>query len=295
MEIMENRKGDTMIDAALVLEGGSLRCLFTAGVLDVLMEQGIELSYVMGVSAGSLSGINYVSKQIGRTARININYVNDNRYLGIRCLLKERSIFNFNFLFDDIAKELDPFDFDAFCKSEQEFIAVATSCETGEARYFDKENCADIMMAARASSSMPLLSRKVEVNKELCLDGGVAMPIPYQKAIDDGYEKVVLVLTREHGYRKPEQGRAMLKAYERAYHEYPKFIERLKHIPDHYNEMQEEIDELERQGKIFVIRPEVPVLVSRVEKDTDKLKDLYQIGRNIATKQLEAFKAYLGA
>lgn len=293
MEIMG--KSDDMIDGALVLEGGSLRCLFTAGVLDVLMEQGIELSYVIGVSAGSLSGINYVSKQIGRTARININYVNDRRFLGIRCLLKERSIFNFNFLFDDIARELDPFDFDAFCNSRQEFIAVATSCETGGARYFDKENCADIMMAARASSSMPLLSRKVEVNQELCLDGGVAMPIPYQKALDDGYQKVVVVLTREHGYRKPEQGRAMLKAYERAYHEYPEFINRLNHMPDHYNAMQSEIDELERQGRIFVIRPEVPVLVSRVEKDTDKLKDLYQIGRDIATKRLEMLKAYLEA
>lgn len=284
-----------MTEGALVLEGGSLRCLFTAGVLDVLMEKKLELSYVIGVSAGSLCGMNYVSKQIGRSAKVNLDYVNDNRYLGIRNLIRGRSIFNFDFLFQDIAKELLPFDEETFFHSKQRYIAVATSIKDGKERYYDTKNCSDIMYAARASCSMPLLSRIVMVDQEPCLDGGIAMPIPFRRAIEDGNQKIVLVLTREAGYRKREQGRGMKRAYQLEYKHYPELIKRLDCIPAQYNEAQEEIEKLSKEGRIFIIRPTEPVTVSRVEKDVNKLKALYEIGREQAILQYDALMNYLEA
>lgn len=283
-----------MIEGALALEGGSLRCLFTAGVLDVLMEHKIELSYVIGVSAGSLSGLNYVSKQIGRTAKVNLDYVNDPRYLGFRNMIKKpHSIFNFDFLFGDITQYLIPFDFSTFQQSSQKFIAVITNCETGEAEYIGKDDIDDIMKVARASCSMPMLSQKVEINGQYYLDGGIAMPIPYQKAIEDGNKKIVVVLTREAGYQKHEDGKAMGRAYQKVYRSFPNLVKRLENIPSHYNQMQEEMDRLEQEGKIFIIRPKDPVLVSRMERDVTKLEQLYQIGRNIATSRLNDLKEYL--
>lgn len=278
---------------ALVLEGGSLRCLFTAGVLDVFMEQNLWLPYVIGVSAGSLSGINYVSGQIGRTAKVNLEYVDDKRYLGIRNLLKGKGIFNFDFLFGEITDRLIPLDKETFYHSPIRYLAVATCCEDGTPRYFERDHCKDIMLAARASSSMPLLARMVEFEGEHLLDGGISMPIAYEKAEEDGYSKRVLILTREHGYRKHQPSNAILTAFEKAYRQYPQLVEKLLTMPQRYNQMQEEIDSLERRGEIFVIRPEFPVGISRVEKDREKLNHLYQEGRRIAKKQLKALYQFL--
>lgn len=191
-----------MQNGALILEGGSLRSLFTSGVLDVFMEHNLYFSDVTGVSAGSLTGVNYVSRQPGRSAKLNIDYVNDKRYLGVNNLILHHEIFNFDFLFNDLSHSILPMDFDTFYKSPQHFTAVATNLRTGEAEYFEKSSCSDILAAIRASSSMPMLSKAVKMNGELYLDGGCAMAIPYQKAIDDGFEKIVLVLTRQQGYRK---------------------------------------------------------------------------------------------
>ena len=283
-----------MTEGALVLEGGSFRCLFTAGVLDVLMEEGIDLSYVIGVSAGSLSGMNYVTKQIGRTAKINIDYANDKRYLGFRNLLKKpHSFINFDFLFGEITDSLNPLDKKALFNSKQTYIAVITNCQTGEAEYIGRDDYEDILLVSRASCSMPLLSPFVKIKENYYMDGGIAMPIAYQKAMEDGNQKVVLVLTRERGYRKKEDIKMLLRIYHRAYRKFPQLVKRLENIPNHYNEMQEEIEQLERDGKIFVIRPELPVTVSRMERDVEKLKALYAEGRTIASRQLDALKHYL--
>jgi len=282
-----------MTEGALVLEGGSLRCLFTSGVIDTLIEQEIELSYVNGVSAGSMCGMNYVSKQVGRTRQINTEYVRDKRYLSFRNMMKNRLIFNFDFLFGELSQNLVPFDYETFEKSKQRFVAVATRCKTGRPEYFEKGRCSDIISAVQASSSMPVLSRMIVVDGKKYLDGGVSMPIAYQKAIDEGYEKVVVVLTREHGYRKAPVGPWMQKAYDRYFGPLPEFLAALNDIPERYNRMQEEIDQLEAAGRIFVIRPEKPVLVSRVEKDVRKLEALYQEGRATAEKALPALKKYL--
>ena len=278
---------------ALILEGGSLRCVFTAGVMDTFIANGIEFPCVGGVSAGSLSGLNYVSKQMGRTAKVNIDYIKDKRFAGIHSLIRNRSIFNFDFLFDDIGKELIPFDEETFYNSPQRFVAFSTDCKTGKLVSFEKGKTKDLMMACRSSCSMPLLSPIVLVEGMKCLDGGIANPIPVEWAINEGYEKIVVVLTRHQEYRKPPVSKAMLRAYERTYKQYPRLIKKLKQIPSHYNELQETIDRLEKEGRIFVIRPEEPVLVSRVEKDVQKLRDLYEIGKTIANKRMEDMLAYL--
>lgn len=282
-----------MEKTALILEGGSLRCMFTAGVLDVLMEEGIRLPCVVGVSAGALSGINYVSGQIGRTAKVNLDFVRDKRYLGLGNLVRRHSVFNFDFLFGEVSDTLVPLDRAAFDSSDQRFVAVATDVRSGEAVYFDKATCGDIMMACRASASMPLLAPIVEVDGIPCLDGGVSVSVPVDWALEQGYEKVVLVLTRHKGYRKKPVGMAMRRAYEEAYREYPLLVQRLEQVPARYNHLQSKISRLEKEGRVFVIRPREPVRVSRMERNLEKLEALYAIGRQTALERLTDMTAYL--
>lgn len=282
-----------MEKGALILEGGSLRSLFTAGVLDVFMENDLYFSDLTGVSAGSLTGANYVSRQPGRTAQINIGFVNDKRYLGVNNLLLHHEIFNFDFLFDTIGREIVPMDLETFSASPMRFTAVATNLETGEPEYFEKSTCSDIFAAIRASSSMPILSKAVVIDGKRYLDGGCSMAIPYQKAIDDGFEKIVLILTRQQGYRKLYTRRSILRAYAKYFRHYPNFIRALFAIPTRYDRQQREIDALEKAGRIFVIRPQKPVNVSHTEKDTAKLTALYNDGRREAGRQMEALRIYL--
>lgn len=283
------------MQSGLVLEGGSLRCLFTAGVLDVFMEAGLEFPYVAGVSAGALSALNYLSRQPGRTAQINIDYVKDSRYLSMRNLVKGgHSIFNFDFLFGELSQELIPFDWEAFAASPVRFVAVSTDCRTGEAKFHEKGKSEDILLACRASGSMPLLAPMVRVDGSECLDGGIALPVPYRRAWEDGCQKLVVVLTRQAGYRK-RPVKAMQAAYERFYRKYPRLVQALLRLEEVYNQAHEELEELDRQGKLLVIQPEVPVQVSRVERNTDKLEDLYTAGRRVAFRRLDEIKAYLEA
>ena len=282
-----------MTEGALVLEGGSLRGVFTAGVLDVFMEQGIEMSYVNGVSAGSMSGMSYVSKQIGRTIKVDLDYVNDKRFLSFRNLVEKRSIFNFDFLFGELSNTLVPFDYDTFYKSEQIFEVIATRCKTGKPEYFEKSRCDNFIDAVKASSSIPILSRMITVEGKKYLDGGCSMPVAYQRAIDLGYEKIVLVLTREPGYRKPPLDKWTKKGYERYFAPLPRFLKALEDVPDRYNRMQEEIDRLEKEGRIYVIRPDHHVTVQRTEQDKRKLEALYQEGRRLALEHMDSLKAYL--
>lgn len=284
-----------MIKAAIVLEGGSLRGLFTSGVLDVLVEQGIECSYVNGVSAGSMNGMNYVSKQTGRTLKINTEYLHDKRYLSFKNMMRNRQIFNFEFLFGEISTELVPFDFNAFYQSPQTFEAVATRCSTGQPEFFEKSTCSDMLAAVKASSSMPVLSRMVSVDGKKYLDGGISMPIAYQRAIDLGYEKIILILTRHDGFLKPPLSPLMRRVYARYFAPLPRLSQSLYDVPERYNRMQQEIDRLKQAGRIYVIRPEVPVKVSRLEKDVRKLIDLYGEGRKVAKNHLPALEKYLAS
>ena len=282
-------------NTVLLLEGGSLRCLFTAGVLDVFLDCGLRFPTVAGVSAGSLSGVNYISGQRGRTARVNLRFVNDKRYLGVGNLLKHRSVFNFDFLFGEVSQQLEPLDYEAFYRSEQELVAFSTDVRTGESVAHQKGTSEDIFMACRASCSMPLLSPIVRVDGHLSLDGAVAQSIPLHWALDQGYDRIALVLTRQEGYRKPPVSRPLAKAYERMYRKYPRLVELCKTIPERYNALQEEITRLEQEGRIFVIRPAQPVDVSRTERDVRKLRRLYRRGEAAARQSLPALQEYLNA
>ena len=278
---------------ALALEGGSLRCLFTCGATDLMMDNGLQWDGIIGVSAGALTGVNIVSGQRGRTAQVNLGYVNDPRYMGFRSLIKNRSIFNFDFLFVELSDTLLPLDRETFINSEIKYTAVATSCIDGRVRYYEKSEIPDIYPAIRASASLPLLSPMVTVEGEPCLDGGLSVSVPYQRPLDEGYDKVVVITTREHGYRKEPVSRAMARVYARAYRKYPELVRAILNVPRHYNAEMDEIDRLEAQGRIFVIRPREPVTVSRTEKNVAKLQDLYDRGQEACRIALPKLREYL--
>lgn len=282
-----------MIKAALVLEGGALRGMYTSGVLDTFLKNNMEFECVAGVSAGALNAMNYISKQPGRSAKINLEYCDDPRYIGRKAFIKNKGIIGYDYLFGDISENKVPFDYKAFENTNQRFVIVTTNCEKAETEYLERGNCNDLFKAAQASSSMPLASAIVEINNNHYLDGAVTTSIPIKWAIEQGYEKVVVVLTRDRTYRKPMLSNKMKKLYKLAYHKYPKLIEKLNTMPERYNKLQEEIIDLEKEGKIFIIRPEKEVTVSRLEKDKEKLENLYKEGIAEAEKNLDALKEYL--
>ena len=282
-----------MIKAALVLEGGALRGMYTSGVLDTFLKNNMEFECVAGVSAGALNAMNYISKQEGRSAKINLEYCDDPKYIGRKALIKNKGIIGYDYLFGDISTQKVPFDFETFKNTKQRFVIVTTNCEKAETEYLEKENCKDLFKAVQASSSMPLASAMVKINDNHYLDGAVTTSIPVKWALEQGYEKVVVVLTRDKTYRKPMITNKMKKLYKLAYHKYPELIEKLNTMPERYNKLQEELLELEKEGKIFIIRPEKEVTVSRLEKDKTKLENLYKEGISEAEKNLEALKEYL--
>lgn len=282
-----------MIKAALVLEGGALRGMYTSGVLDTFLKNNMEFECVAGVSAGALNAMSYISKQPGRSAKINLEYCDDPRYIGRKAFIKNKGIIGYDYLFGDISENKVPFDYKSFENTNQRFIIVTTNCEKAETEYLEKSNCNDLFKAAQASSSMPLVSAMVEINNNHYLDGAVTTSIPVKWALEQGYEKVVVVLTRDKTYRKPILSNKMKKLHKLAYHKYPKLIEKLNTMPERYNKLQEELIDLEKEGKIFIIRPEKEVTVSRLEKDKEKLENLYKEGIAEAEKNLDALKEYL--
>lgn len=282
-----------MIKAALVLEGGALRGMYTSGVLDTFLKNNMEFECVAGVSAGALNAMSYISKQPGRSAKINLEYCDDPRYIGRKAFIKNKGIIGYDYLFGDISENKVPFDYNSFENTNQRFIIVTTNCEKAETEYLEKSNCNDLFKAAQASSSMPLASAMVEINNNHYLDGAVTTSIPVKWALEQGYEKIVVVLTRDKTYRKPMLSNKMKKLYKLAYHKYPKLIEKLNTMPERYNKLQEELIDLEKEGKIFIIRPEKEVTVSRLEKDKEKLENLYKEGIAEAEKNLDALKEYL--
>ncbi len=282
-----------MIKAALVLEGGALRGMYTSGVLDTFLKNNMEFECVAGVSAGALNAMSYISKQPGRSAKINLEYCDDPRYIGRKAFIKNKGIIGYDYLFGDISENKVPFDFKSFDNTNQRFVIVTTNCEKAETEYLERSNCKDLFKAAQASSSMPLASAMVEINNNHYLDGAITTSIPVKWALEQGYEKIVVVLTRDKTYRKPMISNKMKKLYKLAYHKYSKLIEKLNTMPERYNKLQDELIDLEKEGKIFIIRPEKEVTVSRLEKDKTKLENLYKEGIAEAEKNLESLKNYL--
>ncbi len=290
---MEQKK-EKVIKCGLVLEGGGMRGLYTAGILDLFIEKGIYFENCYGVSAGAIQCCSYLSKQKGRAARIYIDYMGDKRYAGIGNLIKEGYYFGKEFSLKTIPYELEPYDFDTFNNSGCNFIAVATDCKTGEAAYHkigdmrdDKE-----MDKLWATCSLPLISKMVEVDGGQYLDGGVSDSIPVEKAMADGNEKVVVILTRDASYKKSPASMMGLIKYK--YRKYPKLVEAMRTRHERYNRTIELIEKLEKEGKIFVIRPKTPIKIGRLEKDKGKLTELYNVGYDDAKEYYESLEKYLG-
>lgn len=281
-----------MKKAILVLEGGAMRSLYTSGVLDVLLDNHIEMECTVGVSAGALTGSNYISKQRGRTANINIEYCNDPKYIGVRAIKSNKGLVGFDYLFGEISKYQVPFDEKTYQESKQKFYIGATNCLTGKTEFFEKGK-GDTYKILQASSSMPIVSNIVKIDDKPYLDGAIECNIPIEWAKQQGYDKIVIVLTRDKDYRKQELTNNMKKVYSLRYKKYPELVKTICDKPQKYNETVEEINKLEAEGKAFVIRPQKPIEVSRLEKDKDKLKELYHQGLAEMTERLEDLKKYL--
>ncbi len=281
-----------MINGALVLEGGALRSVYAAGVLDVFLENDIKFEYVVGVSAGALNAGNYISGQIGRSAKVNIDYVNDPRYIGIKHLIREGSIFNFDFLFGEATKEWMPYDEDAFRNSRQRYIIGATNCATGEQDFFEKKKYSELIKVLTASSTLPILSKTAYIDGIPYIDGGVANAIPFNKAFKDGYHKIVIVLTRPDGYKSLENELINL-IWRTYYYKYPELVRKLCTMPQRYNFLLRQVKKLESQNKVFVIRPTTSLKVKRVEQNKEKLRLLYLEGKEDARRRLSDMLAYI--
>ncbi len=269
----------------LVLEGGGMRGVYTSGVHEYLLEQEIYYPYVVGVSAGASNSCNYVARQRGRGKRVNLNYLDDWRYMGLRSLIFKGSYFGLDFLFGDIPERIDPFDYESFYSTPGIFKIGATNCLTGKTDFFEK-HAAKGLLHIKASCSLPLLSPVVMIDEVPYLDGGIASPIPVQKALDDGCEHVVVVLTQPEGYRKKPLSPKTRLLYRVAYRKYPKLVRTLEARHQNYNASLELVAKLEREGRATVIRPDGSLKLSRFEKNVAVLGELFEQGRRDAALKL---------
>lgn len=270
---------------ALVLEGGAMQGMFTAGVLDVFMEQGIKFDGVIGVSAGALFGINIISGQKGRVIRYNKIFNSDKRYMGIVPLLKTGNIIDTEYAYECVPKRMDPLDNEAYMKSDIPFYAVITNLETGKAEYVQITNPYEQMDYLRASGSMPFVSKPVELDGNLYLDGAVADSIPYEWMLKQGYEKLVVVLTKSAEYVKKPISPTLTKLWYKK--KYPKFEKSLRNRHLMYNAQMSRLMELQRKGIAEVIRPSEPLYISKTETDPEKMEMLYQLGIHDANNWLK--------
>ena len=270
---------------ALVLEGGGLRGVFTCGVLDCFMDHGIRFPLTVGVSAGACNGLSYMSRQRGRARSSNIDLMEKYKYVGLKYMLTQGCIMDFKLLFEDFPEKIIPYDYNAYFSNPDRFVMVTTNCLTGKAEYFEEKASPErVMSIVKASSSLPFVTKITYVDGVPMLDGGIADSIPVKYAIGQGYEKQVVVLTRNKGYRKKE---SKMNISSTCYRRYPNLQKALHKRNSVYNQTMDLIDELEEQGKITVIRPAVPIEVGRMEKNTAKLSALYQEGYDIARKLIE--------
>ena len=262
--------------SGLVLEGGGMRGVFTCGVLDNLMDRGIRFPYTIGVSAGACNGLSYMSGQRGRAKFSNIDLLEKYRYIGFKQLLTKRNIMDFDLLFHTFPEEILPYDYERFAHCEERYEMVTTSCLSGKACYYDeKHNPKRIIDIVKASSSGPFVCPITYVDNEPMLDGGIADSIPILRARELGFDNNVVVLTRNKGYRKPQKPTKIPPFF---YADYPCLREAIRHRNTLYNEQISLVEELESKGEITVIRPKTPIVVDRMERNTQKLLDLYNEG-----------------
>lgn len=267
-----------MYQAGLVLEGGAMKGIYTAGVLDFFLDKEIEFSSCYGVSAGACHLCSFLSKQRKRAYRVAINYLDNKRYCGMFSLLTTGDLFGTDMCYDLIPNYLDPYDYETFSRYMGSAYAVVTNIETGMAEYLPMKDMRKDILAVRASSSMPLVSRNVKIGDGWYLDGGISDSVPIARAIEDGNKKNVVVLTKEVGFRREPAAAFQLALLKARYVKYPKVYELMKERHVRYNAMLNDLEEQAERGNAFVIRPKKKSAVSRVEKDEKKLKTLYEEG-----------------
>lgn len=285
---------DKIQEGCLVLEGGAWRGIYTQGALDALMQADINFQTVIGVSAGAMAGGGYLCGQIGWAARINLIYRQDPNYCGRGAMKRDHGITGFSYLFGEIAAKF-PMDRARLEDPRRRLVVVATDVETGEAVCFDRDKAGDILKTIQASATVPYVSRPVTINGRQYLDGGCSNDyIPYHWAEENGFQKIMVIRTRDRGYRDtPEESRALRTLNKAMYRKYPKLLEKLLSSHTAYNAECDGLDAREKAGKIFVLAPSEPVTIRRFESDVEKLGELYWKGYKEMKEQLPALKRYL--
>ena len=272
---------------SLILEGGTLRPIFSAGVMDALLDNNITFPYCIGVSAGITNGISYISQQRGRNLEVVTKYRNDKRYLGYRNFLKCKSLFGLDFVFDEIPNKLIPFDMDTYKKYPGKVLVGVTNAKTGKTEYLDGKNLDDKATMLRATCALPIFFPVIKLNGNEYYDGAICDPIPIKKAIEDGNDKHLIILTQPKGYKKELSKKNVLVA-KLLNNKYPNLKDALLNRHDSYNETVRFCEELEKQGKALILRPEFSL--ESFEKDVDKLKANYNHGYDLATKRINDIK-----
>ncbi len=280
-----------MEKVGLILEGGGMRGVFTTGVLDCFLDNGIEFGEIIGVSAGACHACSYISKQRKRARDICVNYIDDKRYCSIYSLITTGDMFGVQFAYHEIPDVLYPFDHETYNSSETKLYSTVTNVETGKAEYHLLKDMNEDIDNLRASASLPFVSRIVDINGNKYLDGGIIDSIPLKKIEEDGYAKNIVVLTQPKEYRKSENKIAWLAKV--LYRKYPKMYNLLKNRHLAYNEEIEYIDEQEARGNILVIRPQESLNVSRIEKDKTKLEAIYQLGYEVTKNQIDEILKFI--
>ena len=271
------------MSVGLVLEGGGMRGIYTAGALEYFLEKEIHIPYVIAVSAGACNGTGYVARQKKRNFTVLTKYINDPRYLSLRNLIKKGCIFDFDFVIDELADKLEPLNKEDFFSSKTRFVTGATDVVTGKTVYCEKEEYKENFNFLRASCSQPFLSKIVDYKGKYLLDGGIADPIPIRKSIEDGNDKNIIILTRHKGYQKKRE--YSYRMCKHLYGEYPELVEQLMTRDVQYNKTLKFCYQLQEEGKAIIIQPEEKLPVNRLEKDRGKLVETYRIGIHDAKKR----------
>ena len=275
---------------ALILEGGAMRGLYSAGVLDVFMRNNINVDVIYGVSAGALFGLNYKSRQIGRAIRYNLKYAREKNYMGLYSLITTGDVMNKDFCFNKLVYELDRLDFETYKNNPVEFYAVVTNLQTGKPEYIKIDDAEKDLEYFRASGSMPFVSKPVRVNGNLYLDGAISDAVPFKKALEEDYEKIIVVLTKPAGFNRKKKS---LMPYKLFYGKFPNFVETGNNSFAKYNETMDLIEKYEAENKIIVLRPSKLIKMQRVEKDTNKLQAIYDLGVSDCMKKLYEINDFL--
>ncbi|MBC8547557.1 patatin family protein [Clostridiaceae bacterium NSJ-31] len=279
--------------SVILLEGGSYRGIYTAGILDVFMEHDLYPDCVVGVSAGALNGMCYVAKQPGRVKDVTYAYGLDPRYAGEKAIRREHNMIGLNFILHEVPQYI-PFDKDTFYHNKVKFYAAVTNCVTGKQEYIDRDQSSNIMKAIAASASMPFLNRRVEIEGIPYLDGGIANKTPLHFLdIHPEYDRVIFILTRESTYQKAKPSQVICKAAERFYRSFPKLVEDIKNENLLYEEERERIFTMANNKEALVIAPKQPLNIGHLEKNIDSLCRGYQIGRKDGYSYCDDVKDYL--